>query len=509
MSAPRAIFITAALTSIVLIERTCPSFAAKPPFFYGMQRTNDKSNQQSGPTLGDLDAINEISSNINSFIEPSRGRPLDQQHTNQEDYNTVEGQDVQKQRGRSLSRIHLDLSGRIMCHLFSPNRCIEESTTPLLCLENHANSRESHATKSISRFIPRIYIGANYDLDEIWFGATRWIAKCSWGLSKQDNRRIQTDSRLQHHASRRVKNLIDTILPTNSFNNVRNWDIELESERSVFDSADTTVRASLVQPRVYSPSITSGPAPQKLTLEYDSAIYSEDYYAPNNSDRGIQYAPTLKFNIQTPLLHPRFEFHSKQTWIMKEGGDNRGNYYNGAYFGSETPAERRMEQIKATFRHKLPRSHPAMVPQNDSSKTFSLRTLRGRISSWLENDGWMPQKVTTNLLGNLVSVNEIGLGSHSKQTNHESELPRNGMGLRIHVSRKINWSKLGVFPWSNNNSDHLRERSQSDKQATRVQVELCGLNAVEDRIAWMAIGADPLDAMNTFKMVVGQESIYI
>ena len=68
-----------------------------------MQRTNDKSNQQSGPTLGDLDAINEISSNINSFIEPSRGRPLDQQHTNQEDYNTVEGQDVQKQRGRSLS----------------------------------------------------------------------------------------------------------------------------------------------------------------------------------------------------------------------------------------------------------------------------------------------------------------------------------------------------------------------------------------------------------------------
>ena len=514
MSAPRAVFLTAALTSIVFIERTCPSRAAKPPLFHGIQRTNaNKSEQQSGPTLGDLDAMNEMSSTINRLIDPSGGRPLDQQHTNQDDGNAVEGQDVPKQRGRSLSRIHLDLSGRIMCHLFSPNRCIEESTTPLICLENNdANSRENRATKSIRRFIPRIYIGANYDLDEIWYGATRWIAKCSWGPSVQDNRRIQTYSALQHQLSRRARNLMNTIFPTNSFDSLTNWAIELESERSVFDSADTTVRVSLVQPRASSPSITtSSPTPQKLTIEHDSAIYSEDYYAPNNSGRGIQYAPTLKFNIQTPILHPRLELHSKQTWIVKEGGDNIGNYYNGAYFGSETPAERRMEQVKAMFRERQPHSHPVLVPQDDdNSKTSSLRAFRGKISSWLENDGWMPQKVTTNLLGNLVSVNEIGLRSHSnQQANDVSELPRNNIGLRLRISRKIDWSKLGVFPWSNsNNSNHLRERRQSVKQATRVQVELCGLNSVADRIAWVTIEADPLDAMNTFKVVVGQESVH-
>ena len=101
---------------------------------------------------------------------------------NREDDVTAEGQDAQKQRGRSLSRIHLDLSSRITCQLLLPNRC-------LVYLENSdANSREIHATKSISRFMPRIlHIMANYDLDKTWYGATHLIAKFSWGPSTQES----------------------------------------------------------------------------------------------------------------------------------------------------------------------------------------------------------------------------------------------------------------------------------------------------------------------------------
>eukprot|EP00956_Cyclotella_meneghiniana_P041346 scaffold223539_cov23-Cyclotella_meneghiniana.AAC.1 len=107
------------------------------------------------------------------------------------------------------------------------------------------------------------------------------------------------------------------------------------------------------------------------------------------------------------MLHPRLECPSNQ--------DNRGKYNNGASFGSETPAERRMEQINEMFRERLPLSHPVMVaPQVDNHKTSSLRTMgRGKISSWLENDMWMLQKVTSTLLGNLVLMNEIGVGSRS------------------------------------------------------------------------------------------------
>ena len=99
---------------------------------------------------------------------------------------------------------------------------------------------------------------ANYDLDKTWYGATRLIAKCSWGPSMQDKQLIQTKT---------AKNLINSILPTNSFDSVTKWANDLESEHSVFDSRHNYVQVSLVQPRVSSPSITSSsPTPQKLTI---------------------------------------------------------------------------------------------------------------------------------------------------------------------------------------------------------------------------------------------------
>jgi hypothetical protein len=162
------------------------------------------------------------------------------------------------------------------------------------------------------------------------------------------------------------------------------------------------------------------------------------------------------------------------------------------------------------------------VEQPDSNtSSSSIRNVCNRISSWIENDGWMPRKVTTDLLGNLVSINDIGFGTSLSETPEESVTrdskrhrtfcrslpPRNNMGLRLRISKKIDWSKLGIFPWSNNGFESvLRKRKFDDNQAMRIRIELCGLNESEDRRAWIAIDADPFDAIKTFKVVVGQHS---
>jgi hypothetical protein len=218
----------------------------------------------------------------------------------------------------------------------------------------------------------------------------------------------------------------------------------------------------------------------------------------------MQLSPTVKLNLQTPLLHPRLEIHSTQTWVLKEGGDSNGNYYGGAYFGSNSPAEQRIQQVKAKYRESIPQSNP-MIDHLQNSST-SNRSLGSRISTWLENDGWMPQKISTNLFGNLVSVNDIGFGTSKVQQLGISHL-RSNIGLRIRISKKIDWTKLGIFPWSNNSFGRLRE-GKNNNQATTLRVELCGLNASEDRRGWVAFETDPMDSINRFKVIVGQESLH-
>ncbi|KAL7504470.1 hypothetical protein ACHAXN_004221 [Cyclotella atomus] len=489
-----------ALTALCFLRINCtsrPSIVVNarsdtPPLFRRARQSDDNSNEQNGLTLGDLDAM-EAAKESNGFYEnftPMRHGYFDsQQYTDQKDSAAEE----QKQPKRSLRRINLDLSGRIMCHVFSPsNDDADTTTTPLFCFRGEVDaSNNAPCLHSVKRFIPRIYAGSFYDLDEIWFGATRWIAKCSWGPISP------LDGISQHLFASRARNIAAKLFATNSFSSMSNWVVDLEGEQSVFDPADTTVRISLVQslPPIQSPNDFQC-RPQKMTLEYDSAKYFEDYYYTFNyksSPRHLQYSPTMKLDIQTSLFHPRLEFHSKHTWVIKEGGDNIGNYYSGAHFGSESPAERRVQQIKAKYRQDIPQ-YSQFAHRADGSHKSSIRAARSKLSAWLENDGWLPDKVTTNLLGNLVSVNNFGFG--------------NNMGLRIRVSKRIDWSKLGIFPWSNNSYDRLGEKAYVGRQAAKVRIELCRLNSSDDTRTWAAIDADPLDVLNTFKIVAGQESLH-
>ena len=510
------IFVIATITSVMVIKLTLQSISVsakpdKPSLLRRGLRFNDKQRSTpSGLTLGDLDAISEIcepNSGLNSdnrFIGLNEERDL---HTSQQTHHQDDDADQQvepMQLKRSIRKINLDLSGRIMCHLFSPNGDNDKLTSPLFSLGRQRVQKKdmSRNVFHLNRFIPRVYVGAYYDLDEIWYGATRWIGRCSWGLSVPET--LPNISPFLLPIIRRCSDLANRILLTHSFVKESSWNLDLEREQSVFDKTDTTVRVLLAQPRDTAPT---GYAIQKLTLEYDSAKYFEDYH---NHARCLQYSPTVAFNIQTPLLHPRLEVQSKRTWIVKDGGDRKGNYYGGAHFGSESPADRRLEQMKTNYRESNPRANTNISRQHGSKSP--IRSVWKNLSSWLENDGWMPEKITTDLMGNLVSVNTIGIGGKPTgnivDNQHDMLAPRNNLGLKLRISKKIDWTKFGIFPWSNNNYNNLKERRTNNDDAARVRVELCGLNASGDKRAWLAIDADPLDIMKTFKVVVGHEFVH-
>lgn len=488
-----------ALASLLLLMMH-PVINAKPDKSPRLQRRrrsrNAKSDDQTGLTLGDLDSLEVDGQNIRLGYSGFRSTEQIQEGSYFHDDSNSE-ESSKPQQKKSLRRINLDLSGRIMCHLFSPIPRKEERTVPLLCLPSETDV-EKDSSQSLKRFMPRIYIGANYDLDEIWFGATRWIAKCSWGPFMSD---LQTYTQMHNPIAKRAMKLAETLFPTRSFTSTSKWILDVEGERSVFDSTDTTVRISLAQP---TPSLKRFPrelycSPQKVTWEYDSAKYFEEYYSIENDShtRSMQYSPIVKFNIQTPLLHPRLELHSKQTWIVKEGGDSRSNYYGGAYYGSESPAQRRLQQMKQLYHDNIPKSNPLLHQAQSSSGKSSIKAACEKLSAWLENDEWMPNTVTTDLMGNLVSLKNFGFGTLRKNT-----------GLQIRMSKKIDWSKLGIFPWSNTNSYDSLKESSNGNQAAKVRIELCGMNESENKRIWVSVEAEPLNAMDTFKAVVGRECTY-
>jgi hypothetical protein len=486
-----------------------------------------------------------------------------------------------------LRRIHLDLSGRVMSHVLSPanyQHATRESV-PLFTLplhqsdqsaENNMNTlsstTEEHKQRNNRttwhRFIPHLYVGAYYDLDEVWYGATRWISKCSWGpinLSENNNsmsmakatRRNDAQSMPSILTNQRhsINNLARIVFPSisKSSSASASWIVDMEGEQSVFDGTDSTCRIRLVQVQHHSTSLSDTDEattvrPRHISLEYDSAKYFADTFNhPNTSKRKLQYAPTISMHIRTPFLHRRIELQSKKTWIIKEGGDKHGNFYGGDYYTSKSNAAgRRLNHIKEQYKDGIPKSTP--LPSVHTAPANGHNSLLRKISHWLENDGWMPRRVTTNLMGNLVSVSEVELVDNNTLNMYRDEIrpgssfiavagdgeavheggnsktrslldiipPIHSAGVRLRVSKKINWTTLGIFPWSNSNAGAFQTHDSTNGgwrevlQSTNVRIELCGLYGIEKtKYASVGLEVDPLDWIGTYKFTIGQEGATI
>lgn len=465
------------------------------------QRSSDASD---GLTLGDLEALQQQSTNngggtfipTEAILGQQRGKPTQQIDQAEEE----SSEQSSHQLRRSLRRINLDLSGRVMCHVLSPNiqnddngndrPVVQMNSIPLFEVTSSRLNCNNEALRRIQRHIPHIYMGADYDLDEIWYGATRWIAKCSWSLPKQsiiDN-------------SRTARQLVESIFPNTAAKRSA-WMFDLEREQSVFEHSDSTTRASLLQQSL--PSTI-----QKLSLEYDSAKYSNNLI---DNPKTLVQAPTISVNVLTPILHPRIELRMKRTWIVQEGGDKHDNYYGGTHFGSVSPVERRLESIRDGYRAMIPRSQ-FRTDTTSTSTMGRMQTFGRRLSNWLEEDGWMPKRVTTDLMGNFVSVNELGFSSESNSKTNSGKhfhpfLPsRDNMGIRLRISKRIDWTSLGIFPWSSNNPNH-NQNSSNVPAPTRVRFDLCGLHNSGNTMSQIGCEFDPMCLGDTFKVVIGQDGV--
>ncbi len=635
---------------VVAVNDNFPALSVKSSRSVGIKKSIDKRQlskssaelvgEEGGITLGDLDQMKKAEGNQSNTLFPNTSLGFNnnaqtntQQQRQQQQWENQSPEssslsnsqlNLKNHRTQHLQRIHLDLSGRVLSHILSPpnNRHHHDTreTIPLFTLpwkksshstENNHNpvvssqkneeelQRKRHIKiNSLQRCIPHLYFGAYYDLDEVWYGATRWISKCSWGpfgIAENSNsisEITETNSILggggeekdvspsraalvTDQAWHSLKNIPRLVFPSSSSSpslssspsSSSSWIFDMEGERSVFDGTDSTFRIRLIQSQP-STSITNDNkqqtatintiSPRKISFEYDSAKYY-GYYDDDNKDintskrRKLQYSPTLSMIIQTPFLHRRIELHAKKTWIIKEGGDKHGNYYGGDYYTSESnAAKRRLKNIKERYKDGIPKS--TSIPSLTRTITDNRISVLSRLSNWLDNDGWMPRRVTTNLMGNLVSVSEVGLRDDNRNKYHNDQTdgsaaaaaaaaadadadadaddvgaavcmnaihktrswhtiipPIHNAGIRLRVSKTIDWTTLGIFPWSNNNSNDTNSRGWTEAlQSTLVRLELCGLHGIEEEnCASVGLEVDPLDWNGSFKFTVGQEGVTI
>mmetsp|Transcript_4048 Transcript_4048/g.9268 ORF Transcript_4048/g.9268 Transcript_4048/m.9268 type:complete len:752 (+) Transcript_4048:180-2435(+) len=555
-------------------------------------------------------------------------------------------EDISPSKSSLRRRVTLDLSGRVFCHLFSTtgqrsgehlsgnnmgDTMMEEenNSIPLFYLPNPSNSspEKQYSTQQQQRqqqrqiipfpkprkmrtirkiignaLIPQhLYVGANYDLDEVWYGVTRWILRSSWRTA------VTFPFRLPSSMARPSPSSI----PSSSSSSSLIWN--LEGEQSVFDRHDSTLRLELIHrpssialtnnaneselcslvndddgdEKAYNPQIKnrqnnepSHPSRrQQLTVEYDSPNYQRSHH----TDLDLHQAPTLSTKIQTQLFHPRLEIHSKSTWIL------------GSNFDSELTAiprngvQNRLEDIKSRYRENIPRS--SSLPSSsfgidsndddnnnrDSTTTSTTSTdimqtpfsssgrrkarlwqMTRKFNHWVANDGWMPRKLSANLAGDFVSVSEIGfsnrfsrsddvdygandnnssddnknnkleithIGTYNQRINNRRSRrkwneaisaalpPLQNAGIRLRISKKIDWNALGVvFPWNGSgtsSSSSSKGGIFDPSKTTRIQLQICGLYESEESWSWIGVDADPMNLAGSWKVVVGRESVNV
>ncbi|KAL9185906.1 hypothetical protein ACHAXT_003683 [Thalassiosira profunda] len=130
----------------------------------------------------------------------------------------------------------------------------------------------------------------------------------------------------------------------------------------------------------------------------------------------------------------------------------------------------------------------------------------------------MPKRATADLAGNLVSMSEVGFcgdadGSSDERLPSRRTLPIRNAGIRLRVSKKMDWTSLGIFPWSRNDVNGHRQDEDTAildaLQSTHLQLELCGLHLSGTGRSSIAMHVDPLNWRRSLQFVIGQESVSI
>jgi hypothetical protein len=332
-----------------------------------------------------------------------------------------------------------------------------------------------------------------------------------------------------------------------------------------------------------SPHTAAASRSRQISLEYDSAKLNTNIYNidngndrstitmtaghkrsrsnnKRNSNNGQYLAPTMSMHVKTPLFHPRLAAHVKKTWIINTNKYNNNYVVDSANGGDSV--NRRYSSILERYSNSIPKSiivHPSIIPvttttsgaatRGAAAAAAACRGYKKKLSKLLENDGWLPTKMTVNLLGNIITKNEIGFKMptstptttttplttkkcQSSSTTIPSRHIMHDMGIRLSLSKKVDWSPMGIiFPWSSNNSGSSSRHNNVGSggsssgmfgmlQSTHARLELCGMydgasslprqqqhGIATGRMSSIGVDVEPLDWSSTFRVTVCHEDV--
>ena len=95
--------------------------------------------------------------------------------------------------------------------------------------------------------------------------------------------------------------------------------------------------------------------------------------------------------------------------------------------------------------------------------------------------------------------------------------PMDNIGLRLRISKRIDWTSLGIFPWSNNNNNNNNKRPYNNNpnvvvpptSSPRVQFDICGLHKSGNSMSQIGCEFDPFNLSDTFKVVIGHDDVVV
>ena len=140
---------------------------------------------------------------LSDILSPAASANLPDESTDSSATNIVEQK--KKNEGSLSNLVSLDLAGEVQTHLSSPqvpyNDYTERiRTTPLFRWGSLSIPKGEKGKKAVSSYsnnlFPSIHVGAKYDFQKVWYGATRLMSTFSWGDIAVGNTKSKTVPKL-------------------------------------------------------------------------------------------------------------------------------------------------------------------------------------------------------------------------------------------------------------------------------------------------------------------------
>jgi hypothetical protein len=331
-----------------------------------------------------------------------------------------------RQDDKESNFLRLDLSGRAHCHLLGPSSVMGDNQntlstapttststlTPLMTTRPIIQTSEGSALS--------VVVGADYDFSQRWYGATRLLTSLGWSRNRSKQSQSQSQSSLSTKRS------------TSSIMNVAaDTDIGVtdNTDTSSIDNQDDGMQGS---DNMYHPSAPPAfPASTAATLVVIEKPGFWSRLVPAGvkiqAEHCLQDDREFAGQVAVDWEHPAFIYGQEGRPSITARIDSAGKTEASV----QVPLHQRLQ-----VQWKVSTSNDSIlqVPHHPESDGASTAAKQGS-NSGDENAWWMPD-VRVDALGRMESKNEAWLPSPIFG-------PGGRVGLRLFVSRRLNWNAMG------------------------------------------------------------------